>query len=97
MASSDATARIKADALKSLKEAATVIATQLGIEPPNLEFFFKDKDYQQAQELTVLAAWLTTVGHTVALVSSALPQDSHATEGGDNVGHPKTKNPRPGG
>jgi hypothetical protein len=55
MADSGAIARIRANALRDLKEIGPQIAAQVGIEAPNLDFSFKDKDYQQAQELTVLA------------------------------------------
>lgn len=87
MATSDATARIHADALKSLKDTATQIAAQLGIEPPQLAFFFKNKDYQQAQELAVLAGWLTTVSRALAQIPSK------EVEGGGDVNHTQTKSP----
>jgi hypothetical protein len=59
MATSEATARIRANALKALKETGIELAAQLDIEPPQLDFFFKDHDYQQAQELTALAGFNT--------------------------------------
>lgn len=61
MATNEATARIRDTALKALKESGSQIAEQLGIAPPDLNFFWKDRDYQQAQELTVLAAFSTRV------------------------------------
>jgi hypothetical protein len=59
MATTDAIARIRDTALRSLKETGPQIAAQLGIEPPKLDFFFKDNGYQQAQELTALAEFNT--------------------------------------
>ena len=90
MATSDATARLRADALRALKDTGPQIAAQLGIDPPKLDFFFKDRDYQQAQELTVLAAWLTTVSETLSQVQPPVTEDpSPVTEGGKNVKHSK--------
>jgi hypothetical protein len=74
MATGDAIARIRADALRDLKDTGPQIAAQLGIEPPQLNFFFRDKDYQQAKELAALAEFNTRL-------LSALPTQS---EGGDD-------------
>lgn len=41
----------------SLVETGQQIATMLGIEPPSMGMFFKDKDLQQAEELSALAAF----------------------------------------
>jgi hypothetical protein len=57
MATNEATARIRANALKALKATGIELAAQLGIEPPQLDFSYKDHDYQQAQELTALAGF----------------------------------------
>jgi hypothetical protein len=59
MADSASTIIIRANALRALKETGPQIAAQLGIEPPKLDFFYKDHDYQQAQELTALAEFNT--------------------------------------
>jgi hypothetical protein len=56
MATNEATARIRENALRDLKDTGSHIAAQLDIEAPTFEFF-RDKDYQQAQELAVLAAF----------------------------------------
>ncbi len=99
MATSEATARIRANALRALKETGPQIAAQLGIEPPKLDFFFKDHDYQQAQELTALAEFNTRLLDALSQESLAVEeQDSSlTTEGGENVKHTKTQNPRPRG
>ncbi len=66
MASQTAIAMMRDSAVASIKENAAAVSKALGVDPPVLDFFFRDKDYQQAQELKVIGEWLNTVSEKVA-------------------------------
>lgn len=55
MATKASIAKTREDAIQSLKKSCSVIAGQLGVIPPDFSFTFRDWDYQQAEELRVLA------------------------------------------
>ena len=57
MATTVSIAQTRDFAVASLKESSQEIAAALHIEPPDMSFFFRDKDYQQAEELKELAAF----------------------------------------
>lgn len=61
MATQEAIATLRANALRDLKDTGAAIAQELGIDPPRLDFFYPSKDYQQAEELKALVDFNTRV------------------------------------
>ena len=61
MATKEAIAKVREIAIKDLKESVGGIAEKLGIDVPDFSFYFRDKDYQQAEELKTLAAFNQSV------------------------------------
>jgi hypothetical protein len=61
MATQVAIAQTRDYAVMSLKESGAEIAALLGIESPDLGFFYRDSDYQQAEELKAIAAFMARV------------------------------------
>lgn len=55
MATKEQIAIVREKAVLSLKETGAEIAAKLNINPPDLNFFFRDKDLHQAEELKALA------------------------------------------
>lgn len=57
MASAGHIAKERDLAIRALKETGRTIAALLEIDPPMLEFFYRDRDLQQAEELKAVAAF----------------------------------------
>lgn len=57
MASKVSIAMTRDCAVASLMDSGQQIAEALGIAPPELTFFYRDKELQQAEELRALAAF----------------------------------------
>ena len=77
MATNESIATVLELAILSIKETAPAIADILNVEPPQIDFFYRDKDYQRSQEMKALAAFFQRV-HL-------------ALEGTDHVGSSNTK------
>lgn len=69
MATKAAVAIVRERAIKSLKETSTTLAETLGIDAPDLDIYFKDKDLLEAETLKVIAEFNDRV--LTALTASA--------------------------
>lgn len=88
MADKVASALMRDRALQRLTDATRQISAALGVEPPDMPEFYRDRDYLQARELDALAAWAESAVDALESNTSLATERSTANAA-------TTKNKRP--